>query len=366
MQPGKKTNDLVAQPVEQLTLNQWVESSILSQVTIFQKQPLDISKGCFYFDRNKKSGLLILEILQFDSSFFNFKQFIMNDNALELFNPQSKSLVFRIFTFESDEYFNSLKQYNYFSVILILTGQGSVTADVSEYSFNENSLMSFSLYQPFNIRCDEGFKGIMVNFHPEFFCLHKHRNEVSCNGVLFNNIYESPVISLTNDEARDLLTVITGLKVEMERPGTPQVEVLLSYLKILLINASRIKIERTHLEYLPIEKRPVILSKLKEVIEENFKSLHSPGHYAELLNISTAALNKISKTHFNKTLSNLIADRIITEAKRELYLTSKPVKLIAYELGFNDEFYFSRFFKSNVAISPQFFRDTVGFDRGNT
>ena len=26
-------NDLVAQPVEQLTLNQWVESSILSQVT---------------------------------------------------------------------------------------------------------------------------------------------------------------------------------------------------------------------------------------------------------------------------------------------------------------------------------------------
>ena|GEM_PF-6052950 len=27
-------NDLVAQPVEQLTLNQWVESSILSQVTL--------------------------------------------------------------------------------------------------------------------------------------------------------------------------------------------------------------------------------------------------------------------------------------------------------------------------------------------
>ncbi|MDB5145200.1 MAG: hypothetical protein JWQ66_3913 [Mucilaginibacter sp.] len=32
LHPGKKY-DLVAQPVEQLTLNQWVESSILSQVT---------------------------------------------------------------------------------------------------------------------------------------------------------------------------------------------------------------------------------------------------------------------------------------------------------------------------------------------
>ena len=290
----------------------------------------------------------------------------MNDNALELYNPQTKSLVFKVFTFERDEYFNSLKQYNYFSVILILAGKGSLIADISEYSFDENSLMCFSLYQPFKIQCEKGLKGIMVNFHPEFFCLHKHRNEVSCSGVLFNNIYESPILGLTIDDAQYLLTIITGLKVEMERPGTPQPEVLISYLKILLINASRIKIERRHLEYVSIEKGPVILSNLKDAIEEHFKSLHSPGDYAELLNISTAALNKISKTHFNKTLSNLIADRIITEAKRQLYLTSKPVKLIAYELGFNDEFYFSRFFKSNVAISPQFFRDTVGFDRGNT
>ncbi len=289
----------------------------------------------------------------------------MNDNALELFNPQSKSLVFKVFTFESDEYFNSLKQYNYFSVILILAGKGSLIADISEYSFKENSLICLSLYQPFKIQCEKGLKGIMVNFHPEFFCLHKHRNEVSCNGVLFNNIYESPIINLTIDEAQYLLTIITGLKVEMERPGTPQLEALISYLKILLINASRMKIERRHLEYVPIEKVPVILNSLKNAIEEHFKSLHSAGDYAELLNISTAALNKISKTHFNKTLSNLIADRIIIEAKRQLYLTAKPIKLIAYELGYNDEFYFSRFFKSNVAISPQFFRDTVGFDREN-
>jgi AraC family transcriptional activator of pobA len=289
----------------------------------------------------------------------------MSDNTLELINPQSKSLVFKVFTFNNDEYFNSLKAYNYFSVILVLAGKGSLTADISEYSFNKNSLMCFSLYQPFKIKCEKGFKGIMVNFHPEFFCLHKHRNEVSCNGVLFNNIYESPVINLTIDEAQSLLTVITGLKSEMERPGVAQLEVLISYLKILLINASRIKIERRHLGDVSIKKGSVILDDLKDAIEEHFKSLHSPGDYASLLNISTAALNRISKTHFNKTLSNLIADRIITEAKRQLYLTSKPVKLIAYELGFNDEFYFSRFFKSNVAISPQYFRDTVGFDRAN-
>ena len=290
----------------------------------------------------------------------------MNNNALELINPQSKSLVFKVFEFEDDEYFSTLKKYNYFSVILILAGKGSLIADISTYNFSKNSLMCFSLYQPFQIKCEKGFKGIMVNFHPDFFCLHKHRNEVSCNGVLFNNIYESPVTTLTVDETQSLLNIITGLKSEMEHPGIAQPEVLISYLKILLINASRIKIEQRHSEDVLTEKRPAILNSLKDAIEDHFKSLHSPGDYAELLNISTAALNKVSKTYFNKTLSNLIADRIITEAKRQLYLTPKPVKLIAYELGFNDEFYFSRFFKSNVAISPQIFRNTVGFDRGNT
>jgi YesN/AraC family two-component response regulator len=59
----------------------------------------------------------------------------------------------------------------------------------------------------------------------------------------------------------------------------------------------------------------------------------------------------------------MISERIIIEAKRELYLTNKAVKEIAYELGYDDEYYFSRFFKTKAAISPQMYRDTVGFGR---
>lgn len=289
----------------------------------------------------------------------------MSGNTLELINPQSKSLAFKVYAFEDDGYFSSLEKYNYFSVILVIKGKGTVTADLSEYPFDGTCLMSFSLYQPFKIKSEGAFQGVMVNFHPDFFCLHKHRNEVSCNGVLFNNIYDSPVTVLVKDETDLLLSTINGLKLELQSTGIAQTEALISYLKILLINASRIKIQQQQVEDASIAKTPVILNTLKSAIEEHFTSLHSPGEYADLLNISTAALNRVSKTHFNKTLSNLISDRIIIEAKRQLYLTDKPVKQIAYELGFNDEFYFSRFFKNHVAISPQFFRDTIGFNRAN-
>jgi len=280
-------------------------------------------------------------------------------------NPQSKHVQFKWYAFEDGEAFREVSRFNCFAVLLVLEGRGSVVADVSTFPFFDHSLLCFSLYQPFRIRPDGVFRGIMVNFHPEFFCLHKHRHEVSCNGVLFNNIYESPVLALSEAEFASLHLLFRGIEEEMRRPGIAQMEALLSYLKILLINASRMKMERRGALPEAVEKEPEILGRLKAAIEERFASLHSPGDYAGMLNISTAALNKVVKASLDKTLSQLIAERIVVEAKRQLYLTSKPVKQIAFELGYDDEFYFSRFFKGNVGVSPQYFRDTVGVDRAN-
>ena len=55
----------------------------------------------------------------------------------------------------------------------------------------------------------------------------------------------------------------------------------------------------------------------------------------------------------------MIAERVIIVAKRELYFTSKAIKAIAYELGFDDEFHLSRYFKNHTDVSPQLYRETV-------
>lgn len=132
-----------------------------------------------------------------------------------------------------------------------------------------------------------------------------------------------------------------------------------------MITASRAKTKQQPeaLEGTPDEKEPFILQKLKNLIETHYKTKHSAGEYADLLNISPKALAKMTKSHFNKTMTNLISERIIIEAKRELYLTDKTVKEIAYDLGYDDEHYFSRFFKNNADISPTTYRETVGFAR---
>lgn len=285
---------------------------------------------------------------------------------LTLVDPKNGNLAFKIFSFSDNSYFDHVQRNNYYSIIISLTGSGKLKSDFSSYDFSGPTMLCFSPYQPYMIGAAENFSGIALNFHPDFFCIHLHQKEVACNGVLFNNIYQPPFIRLTDKDISSLSTLIEQMQTEMQNAALAQYELLISYLKILLITASRLRMDQNPDIQAEISglKEPFVLQNLKDAIEENFKTKHTPSDYADLLNISPKALGKITRNHFNKTLTNMIAERIVIEAKRELYLTSKPVKSIAYELGFNDEFYFSRFFKNNAEVSPQLYRETVGFARG--
>lgn len=287
-------------------------------------------------------------------------------NTFTLIDPINGNLAFKLFSFEGNTYFDHLQRNNYFSIIWIKEGSGKLKSDFSEYSFDQDTLLAFAPYQPFMLAEEKQLKGVVIQFHPDFFCIHKHHKEVSCSGVLFNNIYHPPYVKVDADSAATFDMIINQVKAEMSNKGLAQYEILVSYLKIFLITASRLKTEQQELDQQSDnDKEPHILQDLKDAIEVHFKTKHSASNYADMLNISAKALAKITKTHFNKTISNLIAERIIMEAKRELYLTNKPVKEIAWELGYEDEYYFSRFFKTNADVSPQGYRDTVGFGRAS-
>ena len=288
---------------------------------------------------------------------------MQTQKPLTLVDPKNGNLAFKIFPYGDNGHFDHVQRYNYYTVIVNLEGSGKLRSDFSEYDFSGQTMMCFSPYQPFMISSDQNLSGIVLNFHPDFFCIHLHQKEVACNGVLFNNIYQPPFITLTDRDVVIFQGIIEQMQTEMQNAALAQHELLISYLKILLIHGSRLRVEQSPLALaeFPDLKEPFVLQNLKDAIEEHFKTKHSPADYADLLNISPKALARITKNHFNKTLTNMIAERIVIEAKRELYLTSKPVKSIAYELGFNDEFYFSRFFKNNADVSPQLYRETVGF-----
>jgi AraC-like DNA-binding protein len=55
----------------------------------------------------------------------------------------------------------------------------------------------------------------------------------------------------------------------------------------------------------------------------------------------------------------MIRNRIILEAKRLLVNTQSTISQIAFELNFEDNSYFTKFFKSNAGVSPIDFRKNL-------
>lgn len=287
-------------------------------------------------------------------------------NTHTLTDSRTGELALRIQHFEDDSSYNFLQRHNYFTILWIRKGFGKFKVDFSEYNL-EPSMLFFTPYQPFMLLAEGELSGIALSFHPDFFCIEKHRKEVACNGVLFNNIYQAPQIILTADDEKEVERLIGEIQRELQKQAIAQRDLLVAQLKILLILASRIKIAQSPhiLSNKAIPDQPLV-KRFQEHIEQHFKIKHSTRDYALMLNITPKALGKLTKTHFRKTPSELIHERIIIEAKRELYLTHKAVKEIAYSLGFEDEHYFSRFFKNMTEVSPQIYRDSVGVGRGSS
>jgi AraC-like DNA-binding protein len=290
---------------------------------------------------------------------------MLAQSVYTLVNQQNGNLSFKVFEFDNNSYFDHIQRNNYFSLIIITSGEGLATVDFCEYPFRENTLFAFYPYQPFMLQSKGPLMGVAIQFHHDFFCIYRHHKEIAANGILFNNIYSQPFIWLPESSQKTLLNIVSEITEELKTERLRRDEVIVSYLKIFLVLATRIKLEQQSIQEANAasDKQRFIVQDLRNAIEENFRLKHSASDYAGLLHLTPNALARITKTHFNKTLSDLITDRIVIEAKRELYLTDKTVKEIAFELGYEDEYYFSRFFKTKTEISPQFYRDTVGFNR---
>ena len=94
----------------------------------------------------------------------------------------------------------------------------------------------------------------------------------------------------------------------------------------------------------------------KHLVQLRYKQYKQVKDYASFLNITPLYLNEIVKQITGFTVSYWIQQTIMLEAKRLLYYSKMDIKQIAFELGYEDFTYFSRFFKKHTGITATEFR----------
>lgn len=244
--------------------------------------------------------------------------------------------------------------------ILILENETTFSVDFVTYTSPKYSILFVSPYQ--NVEWSDGQKNnaelTHVCFHTDFYCIEYHKKEVACNGILFNNIYLKPFVSLKKERFEEIKIIVDKMKIEAVYENSFSESIVKTYLQLILAICSKEK--SATLDYTLLNKTlDQSILEFPSILDEHFIKEKKVSFYADYFHLSISLFSKKIKQQFGKTPSQLIQERTILEAKRLLQLTPKSIKEIAFELDFEDEYYFSRYFKKNVGISPSIYRKSI-------
>lgn len=176
---------------------------------------------------------------------------------------------------------------------------------------------------------------------------------------LFEPLLQRPLcLSLAdNPRAASTLTILLDqLTEEFHTRQTGRMFMFEWAIRMVMMTLRR-HLDQTGESTTPTSERQEALARFRQLIEDHFRDHWTVTRYADELAMSQATLNRLCKSLSGKGAGDLIADRLVLEARRYLIYTSATVAMIGYELGFQDPAYFSRFFRKKTGIAPGKYRE---------
>lgn len=198
-----------------------------------------------------------------------------------------------------------------------------------------------------------------VEFNSAFYCLELHDKEISCNGLLFGATPEIPLLKYTKEQAQENVSILKMMLKEFEHNDNTQGDMLRLLLKRLIIICVRIGRSQLFNDSNPLEDDTDLVRKFQALVETHFRDKHKVADYADMLFKSPKTLSNTFKKLGSSSPLQIIQERIVLEAKRQIHYTDKTIKEISYELGFSEPAQFSRLFKNITGKSPSEFQLSI-------
>jgi AraC-like DNA-binding protein len=242
---------------------------------------------------------------------------------------------------------------DYVKVFYIKTG-GSIQIDFREYQLEQDALFFVNPNQWYQLQ-ESTSTGLLLYYNRDFYCVELHEKEYACDGILFDNLHDIPVVYLEAAQSLEIQRILNEIKSEISGHDNAMEEMIRVLLKQIIIKSTRIWKQANQEEAEgTVEKE--FARTFNQLVEWNYTTKHAVADYAELLNMTPKALSKRLAKHSSVTPNDIIKNRIILEAKRLLAHTQLSVKEIGYKLGYEDPAYFIRLFTNQAGIAPQQFR----------
>lgn len=239
-------------------------------------------------------------------------------------------------------------KHDFYLVMLVTRGSGSHEIDFEKYKVGPGSVFIMKPGQMHFWKLSQDIDGI-VFFHSAAFFEAGFSISALRQFPFYNSSQALPALKIPTKSTPELQSLMLELLAEQKQQKQFKTQRLQA-----LINLVYIFISRHYKTGTTIKNQTYLDQALafENLIELHFKTVKSAGEFASKLNISEKHLNRITRTCFNKTSTQLIAERLVLEAKRMLIHTHLNVTEIADVLGYADTSYFVRFFKKNAGKTP--------------
>ena len=247
--------------------------------------------------------------------------------------------------------------HDFYSIFWIESGEAIHATEFVEYSLGADTILFVPPGLKHRMYIDKSVGGTYIVFNEDFIQYNRKNHVPLKEYKLFNNPDFKSLITVVPEKREKLRNITRLIYEELQNRDDYSQDIVLSLLHLFLLESRRIFDQQYQSPKEEPDTTPdTTIIRFKQLIEENYMTQKSVTPYAEMLNMNPSCLNELAKRTTGITAGELIRNRVIDETKKLLYSSSMSGKEIAFELGFDDPAYFSRFFRKYTGLTLKEFR----------
>lgn len=250
---------------------------------------------------------------------------------------------------DSDSHFKN----KFYTIFLFKAAEGSIIIDHQEFDLKPLKFFFINYNQVYHFKDFQSNVGDVLMFTKSFYNYVYTGNKMIKSDTALNDV--APYLLLSEESEIDLSQTFEELRREYLKNKLLRKEIICLLLKVFVLKYIRNSNKKNRIDR-SLNHKKEIVEKFGYLVNQYYKDLKTTSKYAEKLNLSPNYLNVLIKESLDISAGQMIKNRVILEAQRLLMHTTLSVIEISYELGFNDNSHFGKYFKSATKYSPNEYR----------
>ncbi|WP_306619403.1 helix-turn-helix domain-containing protein [Chryseobacterium ginsenosidimutans] len=251
--------------------------------------------------------------------------------------------------FDSDSRFKN----EFYTILLFKDAEGSIVIDNQEFDVKPLKFFFINYNQVYHLKNFKCSEGNVLMFTQSFYNYVYTGNKVIKSDTALHDV--APYILLSDQNLKDFSQTFDELQKEYLKNKLLRKEIICLLLKVFVLRYIRNSNKKDCIDK-SVDHKKEIVENFSTLVDQHYKNLKTTSKYAEKLNLTANYLNVLVKEKLDMSASQVIKNRVILEAERLLLHSTLSVTEISYELGFDDNSHFGKYFKSATKYSPNQYR----------